>query len=311
MLSETAPDSEVDARTLVSSGSFPSGTGLTVEGPMLAASPARAIQPKKNKNPLFSPPRPLTLAQRSSSRFNPNIIRGPPSVILQATRSAASNNRHHNVASPYARRPNPEEVRLNEERARRAEEVRRIDQRRERERREAELREAERRARLESQSVIRFGNNSPVTPVPAPALTIRRRPSKDNGWRVMREVELTATDLYQTDARPPAQGTDRLHQRCSICLQIRSHGVSYACGHGHCYVCIRLWLEQQFHCPICRAEMHAAPIRHLDYDAGIEFDFPDRVDKSVVDYSWEGLRFPEQIRLVTHYLWEASTVSFP
>ncbi|KAJ7164822.1 hypothetical protein C8R43DRAFT_1122700 [Mycena crocata] len=266
-----------DNHILVSSSSPQqpqSGRGLTIENPMvILSSPerptARPTAPKKKASGSRHAPAPTrgrqpasvtrTAASGSagfnpSALFNRNIIRGPPSVILQNSRSTASNAVPR--ASPYARHPTTNPSRLSED-------IRRIDERRAADRLAAETCEAERRAWLERRNVIRFGD--PASVARPPALTIPHRRQVDPGWRATHDEELTAADLYQTEARPPPQGTDRTHQRCSICLQIKSHGVGYSCGHGHCYVCIRLWLEEEFTCPICRAVMHAPPIRNLDH----------------------------------------------
>lgn len=71
----------------------------------------------------------------------------------------------------------------------------------------------------------------------------------------------------------------------------------YLCGHGHCYACIRVLLEDSWQCPKCRSPITIPPFRNYDLEEGIAFDHPDWRDTSVVDYSWEGLSFPKPFTL--------------
>ncbi|KAJ7860157.1 hypothetical protein B0H13DRAFT_2355763 [Mycena leptocephala] len=60
-----------------------------------------------------------------------------------------------------------------------------------------------------------------------------RRPGRRRrqiGWRTARVFPLTHDDLYLTAARPQTMYTDRSHHSCGVCLQVKSHPVSYACG---------------------------------------------------------------------------------
>ncbi|KAJ7712130.1 hypothetical protein B0H16DRAFT_1744475 [Mycena metata] len=123
----------------------------------------------------------------------------------------------------------------------------------------------------------------------------RRRGSRD-----IRDIPLNEDDLYLTADRPPALDTDRAHQTCSLCLHVKAHPVAYLCGHSHCYVCIRLHLENDWRCPIpsCGQIMRRAPHRHYPEEDGIVRDFPDRDDHSAVSYNWEGLTWPRPPRFV-------------
>ncbi|KAJ7021080.1 hypothetical protein C8F04DRAFT_1274149 [Mycena alexandri] len=120
------------------------------------------------------------------------------------------------------------------------------------------------------------------------------RDRRRRGSRKIRDLPLKEEDLYVGPERPPPLKTDRAHQTCSLCLQVKSHPVAYMCGHSHCYVCIRLHLENNWLCPIrdCRILMRRAPHRHHAEEGGIALDFPARNDRSVVTYDWEGLTFP-------------------
>ncbi|KAJ7113912.1 hypothetical protein C8R44DRAFT_881476 [Mycena epipterygia] len=118
-----------------------------------------------------------------------------------------------------------------------------------------------------------------------------------DGYREPREDVLMHEDLWIGDARPPDLSTTRMHQQCGICHFVKSHPVSYRCGHSHCYVCIRMWLEKSWSCPECVEVMHEAPFRHYAEEAGLVYDFPDVVDESEVDYNWEDLIFPKRLKI--------------
>ncbi|KAJ7866302.1 hypothetical protein B0H13DRAFT_2352590 [Mycena leptocephala] len=119
------------------------------------------------------------------------------------------------------------------------------------------------------------------------------------GRRAARAKPLTEEDLYLDDERPPAVA-GRLHQMCNLCHCIMSHPVAYECGHSNCYVCVRVWLESDWTCPVegCDAVMHRAPYQHKGEEAGIKMDNPAWYDKSRVDYSWSGLTFPRRSKPV-------------
>ncbi|KAJ7786772.1 hypothetical protein B0H14DRAFT_2630156 [Mycena olivaceomarginata] len=93
------------------------------------------------------------------------------------------------------------------------------------------------------------------------------------GWREPRAVPLSYQDLYLGATRPPILAVPKPHHVCSICRDIKSHPVSYMCGHSHCYVCIRPHLEHHWTCPICNAKMHFPPFRHEGEEQGIKFDY--------------------------------------
>jgi hypothetical protein len=72
---------------------------------------------------------------------------------------------------------------------------------------------------------------------------------------------------------------------------------SYKCGHSHCYVCICIWLEQSWECPdpFCGLTMRHPPVRDSVAKAEIAAVYPQCVDKTSVDYSWDGLVFPKRL----------------
>ncbi|KAJ7350496.1 hypothetical protein DFH08DRAFT_958163 [Mycena albidolilacea] len=111
---------------------------------------------------------------------------------------------------------------------------------------------------------------------------------------------LTAEALYIDDARPPVIATPKPHHVCGICFGIKSHPVSYLCGHSHCFVCIRVWLERQWSCPDCAQKMRMAPFRHYGEESSITWDYPFWTDDSRVSYSYEGLIFPRPPAPINH-----------
>jgi hypothetical protein len=66
---------------------------------------------------------------------------------------------------------------------------------------------------------------------------------------------------------------------------------SILCGHGYCYSCIRIWLEEQWECPDCRTIITCPPFRIYVVEAHITKVYGDW-DTSDVEYSWSGLVFP-------------------
>ncbi|KAJ7834680.1 hypothetical protein B0H13DRAFT_2369767 [Mycena leptocephala] len=119
---------------------------------------------------------------------------------------------------------------------------------------------------------------------------IRRRP----GFRTPRETPLTDNDLYMTETRPPVASSPNPQHECSLCHHIKSHPVS--CGHEHCYVCIRKWLKGSWECPTCSVTIMSEPEENPDRELSIALDHPEWVNTSIVNYSWDGLRFPKLIR---------------
>ncbi|KAJ7684867.1 hypothetical protein DFH06DRAFT_1313242 [Mycena polygramma] len=130
----------------------------------------------------------------------------------------------------------------------------------------------------------------------ATPLRLRKRKTPRQGFRTPRDTPFNVKDLYLTDARPPADSDPLPHHECSVCYNIKSHPVAYRCGHSHCYVCVREWLETSWECPFCRAEIRDEPMCSDDAKRAIAFDHPDWQDHSLVSYSWEGLYFPDQIK---------------
>ncbi|KAJ7773600.1 hypothetical protein DFH07DRAFT_767558 [Mycena maculata] len=113
---------------------------------------------------------------------------------------------------------------------------------------------------------------------PGPVRIRRRNPAQAldfAGKRAARDHPLTTEDLYLDEIRPPPLEEPLDHHICGICLAVKSHPVSYRCGHGHCYVCIRLALETKFSCPTCSRVMFEAPFRHYDEEKSIRHDHKD------------------------------------
>ncbi|KAJ7457545.1 hypothetical protein B0H11DRAFT_2243302 [Mycena galericulata] len=118
-----------------------------------------------------------------------------------------------------------------------------------------------------------------------------RRPSSAQlGRRTDRLQPLTLGDVYKNGVGPLEQLPVRNYHKCGICHMVKSHPVSYTCGHSHCYACIRVWLERKWTCPECVTPMHRPPFRHYGEEAWIADAYPEWENGSEVDYSWDGLR---------------------
>ncbi|KAJ6456318.1 hypothetical protein C8R47DRAFT_1227852 [Mycena vitilis] len=113
--------------------------------------------------------------------------------------------------------------------------------------------------------------------------------------RKERVKPLTKEDLWLDDERPPVLAVPKPHHICRMCHDVKSHPVSYllslhilhplrersyACGHSHCYVCIRIHLESEWSCPQCEAVMYAPPFRHEGEEESLKFDYPWWRDES-------------------------------
>ncbi|KAJ7606433.1 hypothetical protein B0H17DRAFT_1154058 [Mycena rosella] len=135
---------------------------------------------------------------------------------------------------------------------------------------------------------------------PIPELTgLRPRPHRTN----------TAANGARRNMSPPTRGTLLAHGQahevtptanhhiCGICTGVKSHPVSYVCGHSHCYACIRQWLETSWKCPQCMTVMHRPPFRHYGDEAGLAATYPGH-DADSVTYSWAGLPFPRARLLI-------------
>jgi hypothetical protein len=137
----------------------------------------------------------------------------------------------------------------------------------------------------------------------------RREVVERDGQRLERATELQVEDLWIGPLGGPPHIADVPEEfRCNICLQLKSHPVScvciiqflkfisqrerYPCGHGHCYCCIRIWLEKQWECPECRTMMTAPPFRVYAEEKHIARVFGAEWDTSSIEYTWTGLNFP-------------------
>ncbi|KAJ7076955.1 hypothetical protein C8R43DRAFT_1143583 [Mycena crocata] len=241
-----------------------------------------------------SPLRPSEAPRPAAAGLNPGIIRGPPSILRNVDFKTG---RSHliNIVSPPAPAP---VVTRHHNRAERRKEV-------------APASAAGRGRRpVASGSRAREGGIAPgrngQSPPPASRVSYYRHyvpPSAGSTRVVHRQVKgvhitraelLTYAALWVDGIGPPPQETDKPHRECCICHQAKSHPVSFSCKHSSCYVCIRIWLETSWTCPIC-CEVMTAPPKAAIFDEldGIKYDFPDWNDESKVDYSWEGLTFPK------------------
>ncbi|KAJ7870576.1 hypothetical protein B0H14DRAFT_3132064 [Mycena olivaceomarginata] len=93
--------------------------------------------------------------------------------------------------------------------------------------------------------------------------------------------------------RPPSLTAKEPHHQCTICHCVKTHPVSYKCGHTHCFICIRVWLQISWKCPDCNQVMHGPPSRNYDLEDWLSSAYPEiAADGSRVTYSWSGLVFP-------------------
>ncbi|KAJ7028752.1 hypothetical protein C8F04DRAFT_1265708 [Mycena alexandri] len=118
------------------------------------------------------------------------------------------------------------------------------------------------------------------------------------GVRVPQVPPVAEGNWWLTKDRPPTlvAATGHLHQMCGLCYEVKAHPVSYRCGHSHCYVCIRMWLEKSWACPepLCGQRMYEEPFRHEAEEQALAAAFPGWCSKTRVSYSWAGLTFPKK-----------------
>ncbi|KAJ7925441.1 hypothetical protein B0H13DRAFT_2314449 [Mycena leptocephala] len=150
---------------------------------------------------------------------------------------------------------------------------------------------------LDVSNILRPMRNQASTTVAAAGGggTFRHRIMIHLGPRAKRGPALTTEQLYLTAEHTPevpAEIVLKPYHHCNICWSIKSHPVAYKCGHSHCYVCIRVWLQKNLSCPHCKATVHETPYIHMGERQAIEADYPQWVDKSKVDLRWSGLQFP-------------------
>ncbi|KAJ7097103.1 hypothetical protein B0H15DRAFT_945776 [Mycena belliarum] len=157
--------------------------------------------------------------------------------------------------------------------------------------------QALRRARIDNERLIY--NPPPRLRVPGETHVrpARSRPPRGRGAREIRERPLEREDLWVDGVGPTSLLPSKPFHKCTLCEGVKSHPVSYLCGHSHCYVCIRLRLEHHWNCPDCSSEMYHAPFRQYAEEAALEDEYPGW-DESTVAYSWSGLVFPKEPRII-------------
>ncbi|KAJ7175318.1 hypothetical protein C8R46DRAFT_1213802 [Mycena filopes] len=136
-------------------------------------------------------------------------------------------------------------------------------------------------------------SSRPAPAAPSLAATRVRRHKPNTGKRTEAVRNMSEADLYLNHLRPPMSVTTRTHLVCGICGNLKSHPVAGECSHSYCYVCLHLWLQRSWRCPLCRWVLMAPPLRNLDSEHAIAFDHPEWIDLSKVNFSWEGFSFPE------------------
>ncbi|KAJ7324003.1 hypothetical protein DFH08DRAFT_969008 [Mycena albidolilacea] len=137
-------------------------------------------------------------------------------------------------------------------------------------------------------------------PTQRPAVEEESQPIRHSivryGGRVGQDPPINSENLWLTQARPPTRVPIHPHHICGICQEVPTHPVSYACGHTHCYVCIRVSLEKSWRCPDCRATMHEEPFRHWFMEAELAASYPGWGQTTSISYSFRGLMFPARPR---------------
>ncbi|KAJ7699839.1 hypothetical protein B0H14DRAFT_2648972 [Mycena olivaceomarginata] len=123
-----------------------------------------------------------------------------------------------------------------------------------------------------------------------PTQRVRIPPTQTpDNWQATIVAPFKSANTYSVHVRQaPLAGL-----KCIICGGVKSHPVANKCEHSYCYVCIRLHLEVDWTCPHlnCNRTIRKAPKIDNAEAETVAADYPDRVDKSQVSYSWEGLSF--------------------
>ncbi|KAJ7805683.1 hypothetical protein B0H14DRAFT_2879126, partial [Mycena olivaceomarginata] len=102
-------------------------------------------------------------------------------------------------------------------------------------------------------------------------INIRPRPGPighHDGWRRSNARGVPESQLLHSGPRPPSLTAKEPHHQCTICHCVKTHPVSYKCGHTHCFICIRVWLQISWKCPDCNQVMHGPPSRNYDVEIG-------------------------------------------
>ncbi|KAJ7496074.1 hypothetical protein B0H11DRAFT_1910337 [Mycena galericulata] len=274
----------------VSSSPPPAPQDVAPSAPSVAPRPVATTHPLRKIRIFDSPPLSNTL----------RINKGPPSTIPRdlARRQGATSDfaaaarRAIGTISPLPPVPN--------DRERHAQAIERQRQRRRdaRDRRQADdarINRATAEYEEARQALVALATNAP----PARASRPRIRPNCAGtpldplGWRAPHEEELTRDDLLLNGVAPTPRETNRSHQRCGICLHIKSHPVSQVVSliPPPCTP-VGTAIATCASASGSSSVMNMPPHRNYEEEAGLALDFPDWVDESVVDYSWEGLRFP-------------------
>ncbi|KAJ7168769.1 hypothetical protein C8R46DRAFT_1218157 [Mycena filopes] len=104
------------------------------------------------------------------------------------------------------------------------------------------------------------------------------------GAHIARDEAIVVTDIWLgIGGGPPHVPNVPGGQRCTICMQLLSHPVFYGCGHGHCYACARVWLEQRWDCVDCGSIITSPPFRVPVFETFVALAYGDW-DTSVVNH---------------------------
>ncbi|KAJ6448609.1 hypothetical protein DFH09DRAFT_1352923 [Mycena vulgaris] len=120
----------------------------------------------------------------------------------------------------------------------------------------------------------------------------RERQRRRDGSRAPRDEPLVEKELYKNGVVPAAQLTTNPDHACAICLNTMAHPVIY------CYACLRIWLQLEWVCPLCKTILTRKPRCDRPTGRAIAKEFPEWAKSSHVDYAWDGLTFPRVPRVV-------------
>ncbi|KAJ7159131.1 hypothetical protein C8R43DRAFT_1124763 [Mycena crocata] len=257
-----SPGSRVDHPLLITSS--PERASFLASRSSQARDTDRITVLSENDCPLSSATR--SVPRSASSLYNRNIIRGPPSVIL-------SSKSYSQRASPYSRESSStfswyEDLR--------------------------------RRNGTSTLSATHSVVSTQSTTVGHAEYTLAELDVRHRERRVARDAQEVAVACAALRPRTMANmsaGATRIRSATErACITDGWRAAPF----------IRLWSQPLLcmHPTLARASIQLPHLPHsyahpalpqLDFDAGIKLDFPGRKDTSVVDYSWDGLRFPKRL----------------
>ncbi|KAK7020008.1 hypothetical protein R3P38DRAFT_3198553 [Favolaschia claudopus] len=120
------------------------------------------------------------------------------------------------------------------------------------------------------------------------------------GERAARAHSLRVEDVHIGEIKSAPLVAPRLQaDKCPFFLFLSRRTVSnylfsLSCEHNACYACIRVYLEQKWECPVCRAFLTQPPIPDVVREQEITDQYGDW-DPTAVNFSWAGLKWPVKL----------------